>query len=119
MQRETQLFPIGLWSLARTQQLAYPSPIEGKNQSDSVTASLTHVFNPSMTNEVVFGYTFIGFHNSFQDPTKVDRSIIGYNYQGLFKNGVAQFPNIATTQEVAAIGTNGGFEVGGARALRR
>src|SRR5262249_10133861 len=36
---------------------------------------------------------------------------------GLFKNGVAQFPNIVSTQEVAAISTNGGFEVGGPRGL--
>jgi hypothetical protein len=117
MQREVQLFPIGLWSSARTQQLPYPSPIEGKNRSDSVTASLTHVFNPTMTNEVVLAYTYIAFPNSFQDPSKVDRSVIGYNYQGLFKNGVAQFPNIQSTQEVAAIGTNGGFEIGGRRGL--
>lgn len=117
MQRELQLFPIGLWSSARTQQLPYPSPIEGKNKSDSVTASLTHVFNPSMTNEFVFGYTYIAFPNNFQDPQKVDRNAIGYGYKGLFKNGVAQFPNIQTTQEVAAISTNGGFEVGGPRGL--
>ena len=117
MQREVQLFPIGLWSSARTQQLPYPSPIEGKNRSDSVSASLTHVFNPTMTNEAVLGYTFIGFPNTFQDPKKVDRNVIGYNYQGLFKNGVAQFPNIQTTQEVAAISTSGGFEIGGPRGL--
>lgn len=117
MQREVQLFPIGLWSSARTQQLPYPTPIEGKNRSDSVTASLTHVFNPTMSNEFVFGYTFIGFPNSFQDPAKVDRTALGYGYKGLFKNGVAQFPNIASSQEVAAIGTNGGFEVGGPRGL--
>jgi len=117
MQRELQLFPIGLWSSARTQQLPYPSPIEGKNASDSVTASLTHVFNPTMSNEFVFGYTYIAFPNVFQDPSRVDRSVIGYNYKGLYKNGVAQFPNIVTTQEVAAISTNGGFEIGGPRGL--
>ncbi len=114
MQRETQLFPIGLWSSATTQQLPYPSAIQGKNRSDSVTASLTHVFNPTMTNEFVFGYTFIGFPNVFQDPSKVDRTNIGYTYKGLFKNGVAQFPNIAgNSAEVANLSTNGGFEVGG------
>jgi hypothetical protein len=117
MQREVQLFPIGLWSSTRIQQLPYPSPIEGKNRSDSVTASLAHVFDPTMSNEIVFGYTFIGFPNTFQDPAKVDRSAIGYGYKGLFKNGVAQFPNITSSQEVAAISTNGGFEVGGRRGL--
>ncbi len=114
MQRETQLFPIGLWSSATIQQMPYPSPIQGKNRSDSLTASLTHVFNPTMTNEFVFGYTFIGFPNVFQDPSKVDRANIGYTYKGLFKNGVAQFPNLAgNSSEAANISTNGGFEVGG------
>jgi hypothetical protein len=113
LQRETQLFPIGLWSLATTQQLPYPTPIQGKNRSDSVTASLTHVFDTSMTNEFVFGYTFIGFPNVFQDPSKVDRTQIGYNYKGLYKNGVAQFPNLTGSGEAASISTNGGFEVGG------
>ena len=70
-----------------------------------MTASLTHVFNTSMTNEFVFGYTFIGFPNVFQDPSKVDRTQIGYNYKGLFKNGVTQFPNIGGTGEAASIST--------------
>ncbi len=113
LQREVQLFPIGLWSSATTQQLPYPTPIEGKNRSDSVTASLTHVFNSSMTNEFVFGYTFIGFPNVFQDPSKVDRAQIGYAYKGLFKNGIPQFPNLTGAGEAASISTNGGFEVGG------
>jgi hypothetical protein len=113
LQREVQLFPIGLWSATVTQQVPYPSPVQGKNRSDSLTASLTHVFNSSMTNEFVFGYTFIGFPNVFQDPSKVDRTQIGFNYKGLFKNGVAQFPNIGSSGEVAAMSNQGGFEVGG------
>ena len=112
-QREVQLFPIGLWSAANLNAMPYPTPIEGKNQSDSVTASMTHVFSPSMTNEAVFSYTYIAFPNVFQDPSKVDRSKIGYNYKGLFKNGVAQFPSINASGEVASISTYGGFEVGG------
>jgi hypothetical protein len=118
MQREVQLFPIGLWSAATVQQPPYPTPIEGRNRSDSVTASLTHVFNSSMTNEVVVGYTFIGFPNVFKDPSKVDRTQVGYNYKGLFKNGVVQIPNIAGTQELPTLSSSqGGFEVGGKRGL--
>ena len=73
LQRETQQFPVGLW-WRQTDQVPYPTPVEGKNKSDSVTASLTHVFSPTMTNEFVFGYTYIGFPNVFQDPSKVDRT---------------------------------------------
>ena len=64
LQRETQLFPVGLW-WRNGGQVPYPTPVAGKNRSDSISVSLTHVFNPSMTNEFVFGYTFIGFPNVF------------------------------------------------------
>jgi hypothetical protein len=112
MQRETQLFPVGLW-WRNNNQVPYPSPIQGKNRSDSVTASLTHVFSPTMTNEFVFGYTFIGFPNVFEDPAKVDRKAVGYNYAGLYKNGVAQIPSFGGGQESALVFNPGGFEAGG------
>jgi Carboxypeptidase regulatory-like domain len=114
LQREIQLFPVGLW-WRNGGQVPYPTPVQGKNRSDSVTASLTHVFSPSMTNEVVFGYTFIGFPNVFEDPSKVDRTKVGYNYKGLFKNGVAQIPAFGGWGggEAALVFNPGGFEVGG------
>src|ERR1039457_6066400 len=119
LQRETQLFPVGLW-WRQTDQVPYPSAVQGKNKSDSVTASLTHVFNPTMTNEFVFGYTYIGFPNIFADPSKVDRTQVGYAYKGLFKNGVPQIPSFGgngwQNQEAALVFNPGGFEAGGATA---
>jgi hypothetical protein len=119
LQRETQLFPVGLW-WRQTDQVPYPTSVQGKNKSDSVTASLTHVFNPSMTNEFVFGYTYIGFPNVFADPSKVDRTQVGYAYKGLFKNGVPQIPSFGgngwQNQEAALVFNPGGFEAGGASA---
>ncbi len=119
LQRETQLFPVGLW-WRQTDQVPYPTSVQGKNSSDSVTASLTHVIDPSMTNEFVFGYTYIGFPNVFSDPSKVNRSNVGYNYKGLFKNGVPQIPSFGgngwQNQEAALIFNPGGFEAGGASA---
>ena len=116
-QRETQQFPVGLW-WRQTDQVPYPTPVLGKNKSDSVSASLTHVFSPTLTNEVVFGYTFIGFPNVFNDPSKVDRSKVGYNYTGLFNNGVAQIPSFGGNGwqqlETALVFNPGGFEAGGA-----
>ncbi len=116
LQRETQLFPVGLW-WRQTDQVPYPTSVKGKNKSDSVTASLTHVFNPSMTNEFVFGYTYIGFPNVFADPSKVDRSQVGYGYKGLFKNGVPQIPSFGgngwQAEEAALVFNPGGFEAGG------
>lgn len=113
LQRETQLFPVGLW-WRNGSQVPYPSSIEGKNRSDSVSASLTHVFSPTMTNEFVFGYTFVGFPNVFSDPSKVDRTKVGYNIQGLFKNGVKQISSFGSFgNETALIFNPGGFEAGG------
>ena len=116
LQRETQQFPVGLW-WRQTDQVPYPTSVEGKNRSDSITASLTNVISPTMTNEIVFGYTYIGFPNVFQDPSKVDRATVGYGYSGIFKNGVAQIPSFGglgwTNQEAALIFNPGGFEAGG------
>jgi hypothetical protein len=116
MQRETQQFPVGLW-WRQNDQVPYPTPVEGKNRSDSVTGSLTHVFSPTMTNEAVFAYTFVGFPNVFADPSKVDRTKVGYTYPGLFKNGTAQIPSFGGSGnigEAALVFNPGGFEAGGA-----
>jgi hypothetical protein len=116
LQKEVQQFPVGLW-WRQDEQVPYPTPIEGENQSNSVTASLTHVFSPTMTNEFVFAYTYVGFPNVFKDPAKVNRTDVGYTYAGLFKNGVAQIPSFGglgwTNQEAAVVFNPGGFEDGG------
>ncbi|MGA3201641.1 MAG: carboxypeptidase-like regulatory domain-containing protein [Bryobacteraceae bacterium] len=116
MQREVQQFPVGLW-WRQTDQVPYPTPVQGRNRSDQITASLTHVFSPTMTNEFVFAYTYIGFPNVFENPSKVNRTQVGYNYKGLFDNGVAQIPSFGglgwTNQEAALVFMPGGFEAGG------
>jgi Carboxypeptidase regulatory-like domain len=113
LQRETQQFPVGLW-WRNGSQVPYPTPVLGKNRSDSVSASLTHVFNPTLTNEFVFGYTFIGFPNVFDDPSKVDRTQLGVNLTGLFNNGVTQIPSFGSFGgETALVFNPGGFEAGG------
>ena len=114
MQRETQQFPVGLW-WRNSEQVPYPTPVLGQNASDSFTTSLTHVFNPTMTNEFIFSYTYIAFPNIFQDPAKVDRTKVGYDYHGMFNNGVAQTPAFTGWggSEMATIMNPGGFELGG------
>jgi hypothetical protein len=114
-QREIQQFPVGLW-WRNSDQVPYPSPIQGRNKSDSWAGTITHVFSPTMTNEVVAAYTFVGFPNVFKDPKRVARSSVGYTYSGLFKNGVSQIPSFGnfSTDEVGFIFNPGGFEAGGA-----
>ena len=116
MQRETQLFPVGLW-WRNTDQVPYPTPVEGLNRSDSVTGSLTHVFSPTMTNEFVAAYTFVGFPNVFKDPAKVNPKDVGFNEPLLFDNSkVQQIPSFGQfgPAEAALVFNPGGFEAGGA-----
>lgn len=115
LQRETQQFPVGLW-WRNTDQVPYPTPIQGLNRSDSVTGSLTHVFSPSMTNEVVMAYTFVGFPNVFENPAKVSPTGVGFTDPLLFKNNVPQIPSFGQfgPAEAALIFNPGGFEAGGA-----
>jgi hypothetical protein len=95
IQREVQPFVIGLWWRAGgEQQVPYPSPVEGQNRSDSGTVSLTHVFNPTLTNETIFAVTYINFPNVFTDPSKISRSALGYPYQGIFGQSSDQIPSV-------------------------
>ncbi|MBY0506742.1 MAG: carboxypeptidase-like regulatory domain-containing protein [Bryobacteraceae bacterium] len=82
-QGELQLFPVQLWWRAGT-TVPTPSPIRGQNRSDSITSSLTKVFTPTLTNEFVFGYTFVDFPNSYQDYNAMTRSANGFTQRGIF-----------------------------------
>jgi hypothetical protein len=115
-QKETQQFPVGLW-WRQSDQVPYPTAIEGKNSSSSISGSLTHVFSPTMTNEAVVAYTLVKFPNVFADPNAVNRTTVGYNVQGLFKNGIAQIPSFGGSggnSEASLVFNPGGFEDGGA-----
>ena len=94
IQRETQPFVIGLWWRNGERQVPYPSTISGKNRSDSVTASLTHVFSPTLTNETIFAVTYINFPNQIDDRAAVSREALGYPYQGVFGESNDQIPSM-------------------------
>lgn len=108
-QQEVQNFPIQLWGQS-TNQIPYPSGVTANNHSESMTVDLTHVFNPTLTNEFVGAYTYIGFPNTLVNPDAVDRTKIGYPYVGFFKNGVKLIPNISGgNNQVATLNQQGGW----------
>src|SRR5262245_36994851 len=109
LQTELQQFPVGLW-WRNNGQVPYPTPVEAPNRSDSVSASLTQIFTPTLTNEVVFGYSFIDFPNQFKDPKKVSKSALNIPFQGLFKNGLDQIPALTTWGEGPTLLNPGGFD---------
>ncbi len=92
-QRETQPWVIGLWWRNGERQVPYPSTLSAPNRSDSGTVSLTHVFDPTLTSETIFGTTYINFPNQIDDRSKVSRQALGYPYQGLFGQSNDQIPS--------------------------
>ncbi len=92
-QAELQQFPVGLW-WRNAGQTPYPTPTNAENRSHSVSASLTNIFSPTLTNEIVFGLTYINFPNTLDDPSKVSRSKLNYPYKGIFKNSLDQIPSV-------------------------
>ncbi len=84
-------FPYITWWSQPT-SVPYPSLVLGKNRSFSTSTSLVQVLNPTLTNEVVFGATYLNLPNYFANPAKVSRQALGYPYHGVF-NSSPWIPN--------------------------
>jgi hypothetical protein len=93
LQRETQNFVIGLWWRQGEFNVPFPTTITAPNRSDSITGSLTHVFDPTLTSETILAFTYIDFPNQFEDRSKVERGALGYPYQGIFGNPNQHVPS--------------------------
>jgi len=94
----------------------YPSSIGEKTQSDVVTANLTKVFSPTLTNELVFSYTYLNLPNSFNDRSKVERKSLGINYNLLFSHPNPDniiFPQLTGWGDGISNMLNTGFELNG------
>ena len=93
-QRETQPFVIGLWWRNGERQVPYPTGVTAPNRSDSITGSLTHVFDPTLTSETIFAFTYIDFPNQWEDTSKISRAQLGYPYTGVFDFTGDQIPSL-------------------------
>ncbi len=82
-QRDTAYFTDTLW-WRPTPTVPFPSRLIAANESDSISANLTKVFTPTLTNEFVFTYTNLNLPNSFENPAAVDPKALGVNYKHLF-----------------------------------
>jgi len=108
-QNELQPFPIQLW-WRNAGAVPLPTPIEGKNRTDSVSFNFTKVLSPSLTNETVFGYTFVDFPNSYKDYNKMTRAANNFPYKGIFKQD-DKIPAFWTwSAPTAGMYTTGGFD---------
>jgi hypothetical protein len=111
-QQEVQNFPISLWGSGGTAptQVPYPTPVVGNNFSDSLSTNLTHVFSPTLTNELILAATYVSFPNTLENPELAKNSTVGYPYHGVFNNGAPYIPNYAATG-LFNVAQNGGFAI--------
>ena len=94
----------------------YPSPIVSESDSEVVTANMTEVFTPTLTNEVLFNWVYLDIPNQFQDISKVSRSGLGINYPMLFNHQNQSnliFPEMEGWGNGVANMLNTGFEFAG------
>lgn len=91
-QKESDLAPISIWWSAPW-TLPYPTPAASKTTTYIILTNLTHVFNPTTTNEFVFTWSHFVNPYVLANPSAVSRKANGFNVQGLFGHTTDQIPN--------------------------
>lgn len=109
VQREVQNFPVQLW-WRNAGAVPLPTPILGKNASDSVSVNFTKVINPTLTNETVFGYTFVDFPNEYENYDALTKSANNFPYRGIFGQDDKIPGSISWGNPIASMWLTGGFD---------
>ncbi len=95
----------------------YPSPLDANDSSDTATVNYTHIFGPSLTNEVLASFVYYDQPTQFANQQATERSTYGFpsSYTGFFNNATTQMPGVNSYGASAGMGymvMEGGFEHG-------
>jgi hypothetical protein len=122
-QIENDQHPISVW-WSPAWSLPYPSTVVAATTSQEIMSNLTHVFNPTTTNEFVF--TFARYINpaTLANPNAVSRATLGVGVQGLFGHTTNQIPNFegpwgGAFPNISEFSFDGGFNGNGYGAIKR
>jgi hypothetical protein len=91
-QKEADLHPIATW-WAPNQGVPYPSSMNANTPSDVIMGNFTHVFSPTLVNEVVVTYARYTNGLALANPAAVDPTALGMTTKGLFGVSEKQIPN--------------------------
>jgi hypothetical protein len=92
-QNETDLNPNNIW-WGTGNDLPYPTQMPAHQVSNVYSANVTHIFSPTLTNEVVFADASFLNPIAMSNPAAVDPGKLGFSMTGLFKDAYApQIPN--------------------------
>jgi len=94
-QVEKDFHPLSIW-WAPQWTVPYPSPVSAVPVGNFIMGNLTHVFNPTTTNEFVYNYSRWINPSTLGDPAKVDRTALNFNVPHIFsgKSSNNQIPNV-------------------------
>ena len=122
-QIENDEHPISVW-WSPVWTLPYPSTVTAATTSNEIMSNLTHVFNPTTTNEFVF--TFARYINpaTLANPSAASRKTLGVGVQGLFGHTTDQIPNFegpwgGSFPNISEFSFDGGFQGNGYGAIKR
>jgi hypothetical protein len=92
----------------------YPSPLNQANHSTSISANLTKVFSPTMTNEAIFTYTNLYVPFTLPNAANITTEKLGINFKHIFNQAVNdQIPAITSWSDgLANLIQPSGFETG-------
>ncbi len=92
----------------------YPTPLNQANHSDSISANLTKVFSPTLTNEAIFTYTNLYVPFTISNASQYTDQALGIGFKHIFNDTVNnQIPAITGWSDgVASLIQPSGFETG-------
>ena len=91
LEREQTEWARGLWN--NGPNLALPTPVVADNKSRSISTTLTSVFSPSLTNEIVVSFSRLELDNDWKDPSRVSLTALGIpGYRGPFDTDSDEVP---------------------------
>jgi len=99
LQHEGAQIPVNQY-YTPTNSVPYPGGIVAKISAQSLSANYTHIFGPSLTNELIGTFTYFNQPYQANNLAAVSKSTLGYPYDGLFHNGNTLMP--AITQYINA-----------------
>ncbi len=122
-QIENDQHPIGVW-WTPPWTLPYPSGVNAATTSQEFMSNLTHVFDPTTTNEFVFTLARYINPSTLANPKAVDRTALGFNVTGLFSHTTSQIPNIegpwgGAFPNIEEFSFDGNFQAGAFGAIKK
>jgi hypothetical protein len=71
-----------------------PGKIESPLTSNTASTNYTHIFGPRATNEIFAAVSYVGDYFYSGNQNALEKSTIGYPYQGIFPNASSEYPQL-------------------------